>query len=330
MADVARIAETSVMSVSYSYSRSYRVSESLRRRISEAAQLLGYEGPHSGAQMLRNSSACVITAVTEVGEHGMFSDYQSAQVLAGVAETIMTRSGSVVCAPVNSRRSLSAERTLFWPDSVGCELLPNDASGVGARVTLWPSGFAVSGIPNVWFDDYLTASELLKAVPGGVKRPLLIGARDRQREHETWPRTAQRLSGLYGGRLKALRAALEAIRGLAGQHVPVLWAPVAPADTDDEPEFAAMLTKYRPDLVMAVSDELALAVSSLVGQRRRSALSITGWGGSEAATRVGIVTFKPDWARLGSLGTEILLEGSVSGAPTGYVLSRVEDGMRGY
>lgn len=316
------------MSVSYSYSRPHRVSASLRRRISEAAQSLGYAGPHTGAQRVRRSCSCVVTAVTAVGENGMFSDYESAQVLAGVAEVVAMYSGSVTCAPVSSQRSHFAEHILYWPDSAGCELSLNGSSNARVGVTLWPKSLAVSGTPNVWFDDYVAASELLNTMPDSAQRPLLIGAgAARKQGDKAGPCTAHQPPSVFADRMSALKAALEVKRGMPSEDVPVLWGADAFSDIADA-AVGEMLTKYRPDLVMAVDDELALAVSLFFDRREQFPVSITGWGGSKAATRAGVTTFKPDWAELGSIGTRVLLNGKESDVPTGYVLSHAENGTR--
>jgi DNA-binding LacI/PurR family transcriptional regulator len=86
MADVARSAGVSVMTVSYAYGQPERVSDQARRKVREAAERLGYPGPHPVARSLRRGRAGALGVV--LGEHltYAFDDPQAARFLAGVAE----------------------------------------------------------------------------------------------------------------------------------------------------------------------------------------------------------------------------------------------------
>src|SRR5437764_11232659 len=86
MAQVARAAGVSVMTVSYAYSQPDRVSTDAAARIRAAAARLGYPGPHPGARSLRRGRAGSLGFV--VGERlpYLFDDPQAARFLSGVAE----------------------------------------------------------------------------------------------------------------------------------------------------------------------------------------------------------------------------------------------------
>jgi DNA-binding LacI/PurR family transcriptional regulator len=100
MAEVARAAEVSVMTVSYTYAQPERVSEQTRARVREAAERLGYPGPHPGARSLRRGRAGSLGVI--LGEHltYAFEDPQAARFLAGIAEVCADHGLGLTIVPV--------------------------------------------------------------------------------------------------------------------------------------------------------------------------------------------------------------------------------------
>src|SRR3954447_1261736 len=85
MPDVAREAGVSAMTVSYTFNRPERVASATRQRVLEAAERLGYSGPHPSARSLRRGRTATLGVV--LGEHltYAFDDPQATQFLAGIS-----------------------------------------------------------------------------------------------------------------------------------------------------------------------------------------------------------------------------------------------------
>src|SRR6478735_41693 len=105
MAEVARAAEVSVMTVSYTYAQPERVSEQTRARVREAAERLGYPGPHPGARSLRRGRAGSLGVI--LGEHltYAFEDPQAARFLAGIAEVCAAEGVGLTLVPTTGAAS---------------------------------------------------------------------------------------------------------------------------------------------------------------------------------------------------------------------------------
>lgn len=105
MADVARAAGVSVMTVSYTYSQPDRVSDATASKVLEAARRLGYPGPHPGARSLRRGRAGSLGVV--LGEHltYAFEDPQAARFLAGVAQVCAESGLGLTLVPVTGEET---------------------------------------------------------------------------------------------------------------------------------------------------------------------------------------------------------------------------------
>src|SRR5829696_7744448 len=100
MAEVARAAGVSVMTVSYTYGQPGRVSAQARAKVREAADRLGYPGPHPGARSLRRGRAGSLGVV--LGEHlsYAFDDAQAARFLAGVTDVCAEHGLGLTLLPI--------------------------------------------------------------------------------------------------------------------------------------------------------------------------------------------------------------------------------------
>src|SRR4051794_41965932 len=93
MADVARTAGVSPMTVSYTYSRPARVSAAAAAKVRAAAAELGYPGPHPAARSLRRGRAGSLGFVLGERLTYAFDDPQAARFLSGVAEACAAEAG---------------------------------------------------------------------------------------------------------------------------------------------------------------------------------------------------------------------------------------------
>ncbi|HEX5619511.1 MAG TPA: LacI family DNA-binding transcriptional regulator, partial [Solirubrobacteraceae bacterium] len=100
MADVARAAGVSVMTVSYAYSRPERVSAASAKKVRDAAATLGYPGPHPAARSLRRGRAGNLGVVLGEPLAYAFQDPQAARFLTGVAEVCATAGVGLTLVPI--------------------------------------------------------------------------------------------------------------------------------------------------------------------------------------------------------------------------------------
>src|SRR3954469_18125355 len=100
MADVARAPGLLAMTVSYVYSQPARVSEASIAKVREAAERLGYPGPHPGARSLRRGRTGALGVV--LGEHltYAFDDPQATRFLSGVAGVCADHGMALTLVPV--------------------------------------------------------------------------------------------------------------------------------------------------------------------------------------------------------------------------------------
>src|SRR3954471_5940213 len=105
MADVARAAGVSVMTVSYAYSQPARVSAASAAKVRAAAAALGYPGPHPGARSLRRGSAGSLGVVLGEPLAYAFEDPQAARFLAGVAEVCATAAVGLTLVPITGEEA---------------------------------------------------------------------------------------------------------------------------------------------------------------------------------------------------------------------------------
>src|SRR3954469_5013647 len=105
MAQVARAAGVSVMTVSYTYSRPERVSPAAAAKVHAAAAQLGYPGPHPGARSLRRGRAGSLGFVLGEQLSYVFDDPQAARFLAGVAEVCADQAVGLTLVPTTGAAS---------------------------------------------------------------------------------------------------------------------------------------------------------------------------------------------------------------------------------
>src|SRR4051794_10272096 len=99
MAEVARAAGVSVMTVSYAYSQPDRVSAGTAAKVRAAADALGYPGPHPGARSLRRGRAGSLGFVLGERLTYAFDDPQAGRFLSGVAEVCAAEAVALTLVP---------------------------------------------------------------------------------------------------------------------------------------------------------------------------------------------------------------------------------------
>ncbi len=299
MAEVARRAGVSPMTVSYCYNQPERVAPGTLRRVREVAAALGYRGPDPTARSLRRRHNGAIGVV--LGEHlaYAFEDPQARRFLAGVAEVCRERGTGLNLIPTTGAdddaervRSASVDGYIVWT-TVDADPVLEVLSGLDKPVAIH-GGPAVRGAQVIGINNRASARELTARTVRGALRPAVLSLpfdRDRrprlefgpQPELVTFPVTRERLLGIYDHFAEAGPDPLRLPVAVAAHNDRAVAAPMA----------EELLDTCNPDAVVAMSDQLAFAV--LDAARRRGLtvpadLAVAGWDDDPDASGAGLTT----------------------------------------
>jgi DNA-binding LacI/PurR family transcriptional regulator len=317
MADVARAAGVSVMTVSYAYSRPARVSEQAAAKVRAAAAELGYPGPHPTARSLRRGRVGSVGVVLGEPLTYAFDDPQAARFLAGVAGVCAADRAGLTLVPTTSApddvdriAEAVVDGFVVWTTADDDPVV--DAVAATGRPAAVHGG-PERGLPVVTIDNRAAARAIGAIAFAHARRPAVLSfPLDRRREslilvdpdpaRATFPITRERLAGYRDATDRPLTVAV-AERNTAAEGVRLA---------------AALLNAPEPpEAIAAMSDELALGAL-----RAAPNVAITGWDGSDAAVEAGLTTV---WQSLHDQGAEcarIALGRPPSGDPPAWRIVR--------
>jgi DNA-binding LacI/PurR family transcriptional regulator len=317
MADVARAAGVSVMTVSYSYSRPARVSAQAAARVRAAAAQLGYPGPHPAARSLRRGRVGSVGVVLGEPLTYAFDDPQAARFLAGVAGVCAAERAGLTLVPITGApddvdrvAEAVVDGFVVWTTADDDPVVDAvAASGLPAAVHGGPD----RGLPVVTIDNRAAARAVGAVAFAHARRPAVLSfPLDRRRESRivvdpdpsaaTFPITRERLAGYRAATTRPLTVAV-CERNSAAEG-----ARLAAALMREDPP---------PDAIAAMSDELALGALQVAPD-----VPVTGWDGSDAAAQAGLTTV---WQSLHDQGAEcarIALGHPASGDPPAWRIVR--------
>jgi DNA-binding LacI/PurR family transcriptional regulator len=317
MPDVAREAGVSAMTVSYTFNRPQRVAEATRRRVLEAAERLGYSGPHPGARSLRRGHTATLGVV--LGEHltYAFDDPQATQFLAGVATVCVEHELGLTLIPITGGpqdatrvREAAVDAVVLWTtvdddpvlDAVVRRGLPAVVHGGPARpgvgLVVIDDRAAARAVGTAAFTDARTPAVLSQPLDR-ARRPAVVYGIDP--DAPPFSVTRHRLQGY---------ADAAADLGLDWRRVPVV---VLARNDRAEAETAALrlLEDGEVDAVAAMSDELALGVlraAQRLGLAVPARLAVTGWDDSASAGPAGLTTVAQSLREQGELCARLATE----------------------
>jgi len=285
MADVARAAGVSVMTVSYVYSRPGRVSAETAAKVRAAAAQLGYPGPDPTARSLRRGRVGSLGVVLGEPLTYAFDDPQASRFLAGVAGVCAAERAGLTLLPttgepddVDRVAEAVVDGFVVWTTADDDPVVDAvAATGRPAAVHGGPD----RGLPVVTIDNRAAARAVGAEAFANARRPAALSFPfDRARESRvvvdpdpasaTFPITRERLAGYRESTTEPLTVAV-AERNSAAEGARLA------ADLLAAPN--------PPDAIAAMSDELALGALRVAPE-----LAITGWDDSEAAEQAGLTT----------------------------------------
>lgn len=164
------------MTVSYAYGQPGRVSDEARARVREAAERLGYPGPHPGARSLRRGRTGNLGVV--LGEHltYAFDDPQATRFLSGVAQVCADHSMALTLVPVTGAPSdvdrvteAAVDAFVVWTTADDDPVI--DAIAATGLPAVVHGGPRRDGLSFVAADDRAAATAVGREVFAGARRP---------------------------------------------------------------------------------------------------------------------------------------------------------------
>lgn len=318
--DLARELGVSTASISNAFNRPDQLSPTLRERILSEAARLGYSGPDAKARSLRTGRSRIIAVVLAESLTYSLNDAVASEFLSGVAEVLDAHGHTLLLLPGRGHDSQPAGSANIADGFIVYGLMPNNQllNRLPAQRPIVSVDFDVVDCPTVHIDDseasYHIACHALKQQP---RRPAIINLRLTKEacngrvtpEHTLLPNT----STISRARLEGFHTALSE-HGVDTQQVP-LWnieentfevcGPVL-AELLDQPEH------QRPDLLLCMSDRIALTALTLAEQRDIRVpedLRITGFDGiAEGQYRAPrLTTVRQDSEGKGRVAAQMIL-----------------------
>ncbi|MGB6181230.1 MAG: substrate-binding domain-containing protein [Rhodococcus sp. (in: high G+C Gram-positive bacteria)] len=330
MADVAAAAGVSVMSVSYAYGRPDRVSDATRARVFDAADALGYTGPHKGAQSLRSGRTNNLAVVLTEKLTYAFDDPEARRFLSGVADACLDTDTGLVLLPnrgdsdADRVRDAAVDGYVFWTTVPGDPLL-DVAVSTGLPVCV-QGGPEHRGAQLVSIDDTAAAEAIGAIALAGATRPFVVAFPSDRRYvralvHGPDPDSAE--FPVTRHRLRGYRTAVAAA-GLDWSTVPVAFG-VGSYRAEGAHAMEQYGRDVRPDVVLAMSDEMAFGTMSVArewGLDIPGDLAMVGWDDTEDAAAAGLTTVAQSLYEQGRSAARAVLAGAEVTAPEWQVVRR--------
>jgi DNA-binding LacI/PurR family transcriptional regulator len=313
MADVARAAGVSVMTVSYSYSQPARVSAEAAAKVRAAAAELGYPGPNPTARSLRRGRVGSVGVVLGEPLTYAFDDPQAARFLAGVAGVCAVDRAGLTLVPITGEpddvdrvAEAVVDGFVVWTTADDDPVV--DAVAATGRPAAVHGGPG-RGLPVVTIDNRAAARAIGAEAFAQADRPAVLSfPLDRAHDSRvlvdpdpavaTFPITRERLAGYREAATRSLKVAVAA-RNSAGEGERLTAALLSGPDP--------------PDAIAAMSDELALGALRVAPD-----IPITGWDDSDAAEQAGLTTVRQSLHDQGAECARIALGRAPSAEPPAW------------
>ena len=331
MTDVAREAGVSVMTVSYVFSRPQRVSPGVRELVVQAARRLNYHGPDPAARSLARGRSNSVGVVVGEGLTYAFDDSQSTRFLVGVAAVCVEYQQNMVLIPaagdtgdVSRVREAAVDSYIIWTGVRDGPVLDAVlATGKPAAIqgpppgSLRPDPSRAAGpgqvadpvdrrIRVVAADDRAAAAAVTSATFAGARAPAVVS-------FALNPEGSPMIVRGPSVSEVAFATARERLHGIQQQcrRMRIPWSDVrvAVVARNNRQDARALLEELvddptPPDAIVAMSDELALGVLDIIGQRGWRVpgdVTVSGWDDSPAAARHDLTSIHQSLEEQGTL-----------------------------
>ncbi|MDN3553412.1 LacI family DNA-binding transcriptional regulator [Halomonas almeriensis] len=318
--ELAAALGVSTATVSNAFNRPDQLSPQLRQRVFSEAKRLGYNGPDAKARSLRTGRSQIIAVILAESLTYSLNDAVASELLSGIAEvldeqhhTLLLLSGRQSPGQLPGSMSIADGFIIYglMPSMALIETLPTNRPRIAVD-------FNLDGQPTVHIDNQ-PASQAI-ANHALAKRPRRVGILTLRLTEQpcngplsddlTWLTaeqtiTRERLDGFY--------RALEA-HGIAPDTVPI-WNVEENTHEVCAPVIARILDlpdDERPDLLLCMSDRLALTALTLAEQRGLRVpedLRLTGFDGiAEGQYRAPrLTTVRQDSVEKGRIAARMIL-----------------------
>jgi len=318
--DLARELSVSTATISNAFNRPDQLSPALRNRVLEKAHQLGYKGPDAKARSLRTGRSRIVAVVLAESLTYSLNDAVASEFLSGVAEVLDAHGHTLLLLPGRGHASQPPGSGNIADGFIVYGLMPNNQliSELPPQRPLVSVDFDIKGSPAVHINDTAASQHIAEhALRQRPKRPAIINLRLTEQpcngritpEHRFLPHS----STISRARLSGFHQALEA-SGFVLQQVP-MWnieentfevcAPVVEEILDQPGD-------QRPDLLLCMSDRIALTVLTYAEQRGIRVpedLQITGFDGiAEGQYRAPrLTTVRQDSVEKGRIAAQMIL-----------------------
>ncbi|MCM2131165.1 LacI family DNA-binding transcriptional regulator [Larsenimonas rhizosphaerae] len=284
---VAAYLNISTATVSNAFNRPDQLSSQLREEVLAASRALGYQGPDSLGRSLRTGQSRIIGIMLADNLSHSLTDSVASEFLSGISEVLDLHGYRMLLLTQSASQEIRNEFNGISDGYLVYGSLPTTTSAALARGDFSPAvtiDMRQDDIPSVQIDDQAASNMIGEfALASGARRPAILalcmslemssGRYDRdQVAMEPNTMAYQRLAGFD----EALLAA-----GHDPQQVPV-WNVKSNTFTEAVSVVEALLSEDAPDLVLCMSDQLALTVLAIAEQRGidvPGALAVTGFDG---------------------------------------------------
>lgn len=318
--DLARELGVSTATVSNAFNRPDQLSPALRERILGEARRLGYRGPDAMARSLRTGRSRIIAVILAESLTYSLNDAVASEFLSGVAEVLDTQGHTLLLLSSRQTQAQFPGSASMADGFIVYGLMPSPSllESLPSQAALVAVDFDIEGRPAIHVDNEAACLAIARHALGTPpRRPAIVNLR-LTAEPCNGPITAShRLLGaeqtITRSRLTGFYRAL-AERGIDPAGVP-MWNIEENTFEVCAPVLAPILDlpgDERPDLLLCMSDRIALTALTLAEQRGLRVpedLRITGFDGiAEGQYRAPrLTTIRQDSTEKGRTAARIIL-----------------------
>lgn len=318
--DLARELGVSTATVSNAFNRPDQLSPALRERILGEARRLGYRGPDAMARSLRTGRSRIIAVILAESLTYSLNDAVASEFLSGVAEVLDTQGHTLLLLSSRQTQAQIPGSASMADGFIVYGLMPSPSllGRLPAQASLVSVDFDIEGRPAIHVDNEAACQAIARHALGTPpRRPAIVNLR----------LTAEPCNGritpahaLLGAEQTITRSRLAGFyRALAERGIDPAGVPMWNIEENTFEVCAPVLEPIldlpgdeRPDLLLCMSDRIALTALTLAEQRGLRVpedLRITGFDGiAEGQYRAPrLTTVRQDSTEKGRMAARMIL-----------------------